>query len=216
MNTTGCVLAEQDLDAVRRRYQERIALHGVTMASLSTGGEAKQRARYAVHDSVVCTPNPSILDVGCGLGLFYDYLTGQGKRCAYHGYDIVPEYVAECRKRHPEARFEVRNIFDEGIDGHYDHIFLCQVLNNRFVASDNLRVIQTAIALAFEHCRVCASIDMMSTYVDYRDEHLYYYSPEGVFAFAKRLTRRVALRHDYRGFEFCIQLFREGAPGYVP
>jgi len=59
-------------------------------------------------------------------------------------------------------------------------------------------------------------VDMMSSYVDYQDPALYYYSPEEIFRFSKTLTRRVMLRHDYRPFEFCIQLFHASVGPYIP
>ncbi len=210
------VLYPDDLNAVMGRYQRRIAEHGPTHASMASGNPEKQRARHAVHATALFGEHPHILDIGCGLGEFYAFLCDNGRSVRYEGYDIVAEYIAECRRRYPEARFEQRNIFAEGIGGMYDTIVMSQVLNNRYRHSDNMRVLQTALTLAFQHTRVSVSVEMMSDNVDYQNEDLYYYSPEAVFAFARGLTRRVILRHDYRPFEFTIQLLHETVPGYVP
>jgi tRNA G46 methylase TrmB len=200
---------------VIRRYQQRIAEHGATFASLNSGSEEKQAIRQWVHASALRGERPSILEIGCGLGDFYKYLIERKRDCSYHGYDIVPEYVAECRRVYAQSKFEVRNIFLDGIDGNYDTVVMSQVLNNRYQKSDNLQVMQRALELAFQHTRVSVSVDMLSTYVDFRNPDLFYYSPEDIFRMAKAIAPRVLIRHDYRAFEFCVQLFHQEAEGYL-
>jgi SAM-dependent methyltransferase len=212
---TTPVLDPEDVNRVIQRYQRRIAEHGTTFASLNSGSAEKQAIRQWVHASALRGARPSILEVGCGLGDFYNYLTRQKRDCSYHGYDIVPEYIAECKRAYPEARFEVRNIFVDGIAGAYDTVVMSQVLNNRYQKSDNMQVMQRALELAFQHTRISVSIDMLSTYVDFRNPDLFYYSPEEIFRMAKAIAPRVAIRHDYRAFEFCVQLFHQEAEGYL-
>ena len=209
------VLAPRDLDRVVQRYRERIAQSGPTFESLKSGSPEKQALRCEIHATALRTPNPAVLDIGCGIGFFYSYLKGSKIGCNYTGYDVVPEYVAECRRLYPEASFEQRNVFRDGIGGTFDTVVMSQVLNNRYAESDNWQVMQTAMALAFEHSRVSVSIDMMSTRVDFQISELFYYEPAEVFRYAQTIAPRVLLRHDYRGFEFTVQLFHAAAPGYI-
>jgi tRNA G46 methylase TrmB len=209
------VLDTDDLEQVIRRYRQRIAEHGATFASLNSGSEEKQALRHWVHASALRGTKPSVLDIGCGLGSFYQYLIQHKQDCSYHGYDVVEEYVAECRRVYPEAKFDVRNIFLEGIGGNYDTIVMSQVLNNRYQKSDNMQVMKHALELAFQRARVSVSVDMMSTYVDFRNPDLFYYAPEEILRMAKAIAPRVVIRHDYRAFEFCVQLFHEEAEGYL-
>jgi SAM-dependent methyltransferase len=212
---TTHVLDPEDIRLVIQRYQNRIAEHGATFASLNSGNAEKQAIRQSVHASALRGDRPSILEVGCGLADFYRYLIAQKRECSYCGYDIVPEYVDQCQRVFPDSRFEVRNIFLDGIDCIYDTVVMSQVLNNRYQKSDNMQVMQRALELAFQHTRKSVSVDMLSTYVDFRNPDLFYYSPEEVFRIAKAIAARVLIRHDYRAFEFCIQLFHLEAEGYV-
>ena len=212
---TQPVLHPDDVSYVLHRYQQRIAEHGPTFASLNSGSDQKQALRHGVLASALRGPKPSILEVGCGLADFYKYLLKPKQDCSYRGYDIVPEYIAESRRTYPQADFVLRNIFLEGIEGTYDTIVMSQVLNNRYKKSDNMQVLQRAMELAFQHSRVSVAIDMLSTYVDFRNPDLYYYSPEEIFRVAKTISPRVVIRHDYRAFEFCVQLFHEDVEGYL-
>jgi len=212
---TTPVLNPDDLQSVIRRYQHRIAEHGPTFESLNSGSEEKQAIRHWAHASALRGTKPSVLEIGSGLADFYKYLKQHQQDCSYNGYDIVPEYVAECRRVYPEASFAVRNIFVDGIEGVYDTVVMSQVLNNRYEKSDNMQVMQQALELAFEHTRVSVSVDMLSTYVDFRNPDLFYYSPEDIFRMAKAIAPRALVRHDYRAFEFCVQLFHPEVEGYV-
>lgn len=208
-------LDKDDLNYVKERYQKRIQEHGVSFDSMKSGSEEKQLIRHKVHASSLLTSNPSVLDIGCGLGDFYRYLGNNEISCTYSGYDIIEEYVGFCKSNYAGCNFEVRNVLENDIDGMYDNIVLSQVLNNRYQKSDNMEVMQQMISACFEHANVAVSIDMMSDHVDFKSEELFYYSPEKIFSFAKTLTKRVILRHDYRPYEFCLQLFQMDAPGFV-
>lgn len=210
------VLHGDDLEYVINRYQERIKQFGLGIESLNSGGAEKQRVRHAVHACALRGPRPLVLDIGCGLGDFYRFLVETNRPCNFVGYDIVPEYVEACRQGFPEARFERRNVLEEGIEGSFDSVVMSQVLNNRYAHSNNLEVMKEAIRLAFEHAQVSVSIDMMSTYAEYTIPELFYYNPEAMFRYAKSLARRVVIRHDYRCAEFTIQLYRLDVEGYVP
>ena len=212
---TTRVLDPEDVSLVIQRYQRRIAEHGATFESLNSGSQEKQALRQSVHSSALRGDRPSILEVGCGLGDFYRSLIAQNRDCVYQGYDIVPEYIAQCRRDFPGSKFEVRNIFSEGIDNTFDTVVMSQVLNNRYQKSDNMQVMRQALELAFQHTRVSVSVDMLSTYVDFRNPDLFYYAPEDIFRIAKAITPRVLIRHDYRAFEFCVQLVHQEAEGYL-
>lgn len=210
------LLLNVDTEHVVARYRARIAKHGVSLESMASGSAEKQALRHSVHLTAIRTKNSSVLDIGCGIGAFHKYLTQNKADCNYSGYDITPEYVEYCREAFPNSQFELRNIFEKGINGVYDTIVMSQVLNNNYQKSDNKQVMFAAIKLCFEHSRHSISIDMMSSYVDFRNPDLFYYCPEEVFEFSKSISRRVVIRHDYRPYEFCVQLFHEDAPGFIP
>jgi SAM-dependent methyltransferase len=210
------IMDPMDASRVIERYRKRIREHGPTLYSLNSGTADKQRLRHEIHATAIRSETASILDIGSGIGGFYQYLREEGFHCEYTGYDIVPEYVEFCSREFPECRFELRNIFESGIGGTFDSIVLSQTLNNRYENSDNVAVMSAALQRAYESSRCSVSFDMLSGYADRPAPELFYYSPEEIFAFAKTLTRRVTLRHDYRPFEFCIQLFHESVEGYIP
>ena len=65
------------------------------------------------------------------------------------------------------------------------------------------------IKKSYELCNKAVAIDMLTSYVDFKEEHLHYYEPEEIFSFCKTITKRVTLRHDYPLFEFMICLYKD-------
>ena len=51
-------------------------------------------------------------------------------------------------------------------------------------------------------------MDFMSTYVDFRRKGSFHASPERVFKIAKKLSKRVVIRHDYLPFEFSVYIYK--------
>ena len=152
-----------------------------------------------------------VLDLGCGLGDFYQFLIQRGIRPHYTGYDITPEFIEHAQARFPEAHFEVRDVQTEGIPEKFDYVVSSQTFNNRLAHEDNMKVMQDVLRIGYQASDKGMAIDMFTSYVDFREERLFYYSPEEIFRFSKTLTKRVLLRHDYPLFEFTVYLYRDFA-----
>lgn len=204
-------LSEEEKASVVARYMERYAKHGIHVDALKSGGAAKQLIRHTVHASMFNLKDKHILDVGCGIGMFYEYLKSLPTQIAsYTGLDIVEPFLEYDRAQYPEARFDKVDIFLDPLDAYTpDVVFMSQVFNNKYHGADNEEIAKEAIRRFFSIAQVGIAIDFMTSYVDYNEAGLHYFSPETMFTFAKTLTRTVALRHDYGPFEFTLFLYKQ-------
>ena len=143
-------------------------------------------------------------------------LTGDLKICEENNVDFVfaPEIseiysdIETAKKNHPDGEFFIRDIQKEGIHKKFDYIVSSQVFNNKLLHDNNDAIIKEVIKICFASSTKGMAIDMLTSYVDYQEDKLHYYSPEEIFAFCKSLTRPVALRHDYPLFEFTVYLYK--------
>jgi SAM-dependent methyltransferase len=194
-------LSDEDRQAIVERYKARFAEHGVDARSLNPGDIAKYRRQQEVHAGIGSLEGSTVLDVGCGLAHYYEFLRARGTRVNYIGYDLVPPFIEANRERFPEAQFELRDVTREAITHTPDYVVMCQVFN--------VAVVKTALKAAFEAARVGVSIDMLSKYVNFEEPHLCYFSPEEMFGYAKLLTKFVKLRHDYLPHHFTLFLYKD-------
>ncbi|MGB8166687.1 MAG: class I SAM-dependent methyltransferase [Chthoniobacteraceae bacterium] len=200
---------DADKAEIASRYRARLAEHGASSAALATGTPERQEIRFGVLAGVGDLEGATVLDLGCGFGEFYQYLLSKGVRVNYTGYDITPEFIDHAKKRFPEAHFEVRDVQVDGIAEKFDYVVSSQTFNNRLAHEGNMELMQDVLRISYEACEKGVSIDMFTSYVDFREDRLFYYSPEEIFRFSKTLTKRVLLRHDYPLFEFTVYLYRD-------
>lgn len=200
----------KDKDIIVKRYQDRFNQHGNSINALSSGIKTRQDIRFAIHQQLGSLAGKKILDVGCGFADFYKYLLEHTQESFdYTGVDIVPEFIEESRKKHSEASFYCENIFETDFLERYqfDYIFCSQVFNNNFEFTDNLAFTKKVIEKLYKNAHCGVAIDFLTSYVDFQESHLFYYPPEELFSYAKSLTKKVVLRHDYPLYEFTLFLY---------
>lgn len=194
------------VERITNIYHEEFKKYGYSLNSLMWPKGA-QDARFKVKFDIGNLNNTRILDVGCGFGHMLDYLKAWAINAQYTGMDICPDFIEVARKRHPDADFRILNILDTPVEETWDWVFSVGALN---VATDKdlWSYVQAMINRMFDVCTQGVAIDFLSTYVDFQKENAFHASPEEVFSFAKKLTQRVALRHDYMAYEFTVYLYK--------
>jgi len=200
---------EKDKQLINERYNQRFDNYGVDIKTLASGNIKRQKIRYNVITQVGITNNSTVLDIGCGFADYYDYLKQKGIHIKYTGYDINSNFIKICKERYPEASFETTDIQNITQTNKHDYVISSQVFNNKLVKGDNEEIIRNVIKKSYEICNKGVAIDMLTKYVDFMEDGLYYYSPEEIFKFCKTLTKRVLLRHDYPLYEFMVYLYKD-------
>jgi len=199
----------KDKKLIIKRYEDRFKEHGINVQALASGSTDHQKIRFDALLEVGNLNGKTVLDIGCGFGDFYGYLKEKGITAKYIGVDICPPFIDVCKERFPEAAFEVCDIENSTPEGKFDYVISSQTFNNKLQFSDNEKVIRNVIKKCYEICEEGVAVDMMTKYVDFEEPRLHYYSPEEIFTFCKKLTKRVTLRHDYPLFEFMIYLYKD-------
>ncbi len=195
------ILREVDVRLVER-YSTRLAQFGNDPRTLGWDRIESQRTRFGVAAGLVDFAGKRVLDVGCGLADFQEFLLERGAvPASYTGIDINPDLLERCRARFPDSDFHVANLLaDEVPGGHYDIVVLFGLLNFRFTDFANWDFASGMIRRAFELCGEAVVFDMLTARRDENypeEEFVYYYDPVEVIEFAFSTTPFVSLRHDY-------------------
>ncbi len=189
-------------------YNERYKEFGRDIRTVGWGKAEDQRLRFDVLFRGLDPRGAMILDVGCGLGDLIPYLEARvGKDFTYVGIDIAEKLVADAEAKFggPGRRFFVGDIFSvQGLSP--DISILSGALSFRTEGIEQYAF--NTLSRMFELSKTAASLNFMSKYADFEAEKNQHYQPETVFGWAKSLTRRVNLIHDYPLYEFTVQIFR--------
>jgi SAM-dependent methyltransferase len=188
------------------RYRDRFKKYGISPKSLGWKDRKSQILRFKILSEIANLDKMSILDVGCGFGDFYKFLLKNGYRVKYTGFDIVPEFIEIAKRKYPECEFILKDILQEKFQKKFDYVFSSGIFNAKI--SKNYSFLERMLEKMWTLAKKGISFNMMSDYVDYFDETLFYYSPEKVFNLCRKFTRKIILRHDYPLYEFTIYLYK--------
>ena len=191
-------------------YRYLLQQHGDSPEAVQHSSQESQEARFRILSEIADLNGKRVLDFGCGTAHFASYLKELDIDCTYVGVDIVPEFLDIAKAKHPAHSF---GDWSDFMDEEFDFAFASGVFNNKMI--DNKSFYESTLTALFERVRGGVAFNMMSTYVDFQVDELFYASPEEIFAFAKSLTPYVTLRHDYLvkaksvPFEFAIYAYRQ-------
>lgn len=197
------------LDQVKELYSNNIRQHGKSPLSVGWRNVESQTLRFdklttGMDSSVPVTIN----ELGCGYGAMYEHLQNKlsSSLSHYRGYDISEEML-EAAQNQIGINSNVELILDKKIQEKADYTFASGIFNVRF-ESDDLsweRHIFATLNNMNEVSYKGFSFNLLTSYVDYREPHLYYGDPCFFFDFCKKhFSKKVALLHDYPLWEWTI------------
>ena len=168
----------------------------------------RQDLRFKVLSQIDDLNHKSVLDLGCGLGALGEFFKRQEIEVDYTGYEICAKMAMMARRLRPYLKIEGVDILNDPVRKRFDWVLASGIFNLHL--NNNRSFLEATLARSFEICKLGVAVNMLSTYVDYRDKTLSYVKPEMAFGLAKTMTPRVVLRYDYMPYEFTLYLYKTG------
>ncbi len=183
---------------IKAHYTNLFKQHGRSPKAVQYVSSEDQFKRF----DILCThltPTSSVIDLGCGLGDMLVYLRQNGFEGNYLGADFVDNFITKNKQHYAadqKAKFITFDMLKDKLPNGYDHIILSGVFNN--VMKDNDAFMKIALKEMFDKAQLGISFNMLSTYVDFQDEELYYFDPLYIFDYCKKnLSKLITIKHDY-------------------
>jgi hypothetical protein len=123
----------------------------------------------------------------------------------YRGYDISEKMIENARKFVNDKRAEF--IHGDKITKIADYSFASGIFNVKFEVNEDLwqKYVEYILYNMNEYSKRGFSFNILTKYVDFKKDHLYYADPLYYFDFCKsNFTKKVSLFHDYELFEWTI------------
>lgn len=198
-----------NLNKIKNFYNEKYNLYGNSIESIGWSNKKDQYLRFEKLISNFNIRNKTILDVGCGFGDLFKYLNQNNNnlKFKYIGIDISDKIIENAKKKikKPNVSFyncDLLNFTNRKID----YSISSGALTFNF--KDSYAYTKRIIKKMYEISDISCSINFMSTYCDYKLKKNKHYNPEKIFNYAKTLSSKVNLIHDYDLYEFTIQIYK--------
>ena len=198
-------------------FDRLLAEHGDSPRALDWSPEG-QRERFRVLCDVGIGMTDSVLDVGCGLGHFFDYMTRRRLPLVgeYTGIDTSPSMIEMAKfklggweTRINDVKFCVADAFSAPLPV-ADYVVASGVVN---VANGrNFDDASKLLRACYAACRKACAVNMLSVYTrGPRNPERFYFDPEWAIREALAITPRATLRHDYKDNDFTVYLYKAPA-----
>lgn len=196
------------LAAVERLYSDGIERHGPSPASVGWKDTGSQRLRFAKLAQVLPAADVpiSVNDLGCGYGSmfgFLDEMLGLGLE-RYYGYDLSEPMLEGARAATDERAELIRSPAPTHIA---DYSFASGPFNVKGESTDTAwqAYVEDCVRHLAASSRQGFAFNLLTTFVDYRQDNLFYADPAAFFAFCKReISPYVTLVHDYPLYEWTM------------
>lgn len=207
----------EQLQKIQRMYSENVSAKGANSVAVGWTTEEGQMLRFSKLSQIIYSMDESfsVNDYGCGYGAFLRFLE-EDLRCRvseYHGYDISEEMLSAAKKEFAKCGSLAKThwIKRDSLQTEADYSFVCGTFNVKFDAERECweEFIKEKLTEMHRHSRKGFAFNLLTSYVDWEEPHLYYGDPCYWFDFCKRnFSKRVALLHDYPLWEWTILVGR--------
>jgi SAM-dependent methyltransferase len=207
---------EKALSDVEALYTGNLEQHGLDSKAVGWPDDASHLLRFQKLAHVIEADPPaepySVNDWGCGYGAMFGFLDGLAgvELGSYRGYDISAEMIEAARRNIDDPRAEF--VEDGTVDRDADYTFVSGTFNVRAEATDEAwgEFVKEKLREIAARSRRGFAFNLLTTYVDWRKDDLFYADPTEFFTFCREnLSRYVTLLHDYPLYEWTIAVLHE-------
>jgi SAM-dependent methyltransferase len=196
-----------DKDRIIDNYRQLFREHGTGPAVGQWSAEG-QRFRFEKLVRIADLRGARIVDIGCGIGDLYPFLTELYREVTYTGVDIVPELVSYAAKKYPSARFVCTDVIAEQLPDIFDYALISGVFNNEM--HDATGRLQRLVQTVFDSCTRGLAFNFTSNRVSRIDPGMAYHDPVDVFRFCiENLSNKVVVSHHYERCDVAVYVYRD-------
>ena len=202
-----------ELEEVKALYTDNIQKHGASSQSVGWNTKDCQNLRFEKLLSMVDKSDTFTMnELGCGYGALIDYMDEFNFRCStYTGLDISEEMISQALTLHSE-KDHVSFLQSDHVSEIADYSVASGIFNVCFESSKEKwekHILDTLTNLN-ECSKKGFSFNLLTSYVDYEESHLYYGAPCFFFDFCKKnFSKKVTLIHDYPLWEWTITVLKD-------
>jgi SAM-dependent methyltransferase len=202
---------------IANHYKECFLTYGDTHLGVDWPNKEDTIKRHEVMYEIINRGNTkidetTILDFGCGLGHFYEWLLTKNKKPKYYGLDINTEFYDICKIKYPNVTFYNLDILTNEELPNFDYIIINGVFTEKrdLTQEEMFDFFKTVIKKLWVKCNKGLSFNLMSKHVDWERDDLFHVSLDELGWFLKdHLSRDFIIRNDYKLYEYTTYVYKK-------
>lgn len=212
-------------EEITEYFEGLLEKHGDHYLSLDWKSKESQLVRFSVLLDIISFAEKkegfSILDVGCGIGHFYEFLQGAGLldtlRIDYSGIDISRKMIDFSKKKFPKIDFQVVDLISDKFDRKFDYAACSGIFNVRMADTashkDTVKKMLSRMYHLSDHGVSANFLSQSSIYLIPEGEttetsKYVFFSEEEVISWVKAISGKYIVRHDYHPGDFTVYMLK--------
>lgn len=207
----NCKMRRDLKSKVSKYYGDKVSTFGPNPKGVDWKDESSQNLRFDNLLKIIGDERGFTLnDLGCGYGAIFVYEDIAERVKKYYGYDICEDMLVCGRDLVSDSRAVFIN--SDRITEEADYSVASGIFNVRVDTEEEVwkQFILDTLSNMYEKSLRGFSFNCLTSYVDFKVEHLYYADPLFLFDFCKKnFSKYVTLFHDYPLYEWTILVRKE-------
>ena len=191
-------------------YNQALQEHGISSRSVLWNDPQTQHYRFSelIKHIDLNDSKKSLLDIGCGNCGLYKFLNYSGYRGTYTGYDINENLLNQAKMRFSNINVKCIDIIEDGdVSDKYNYVVMSGLFNVN--VGQSIAWTYSFIKKMFDLCSDCISFNAISTFVNFREDEMFYLDPLTTVDYCIReLSPRVTLCHHNLPYNYTITIFK--------
>jgi SAM-dependent methyltransferase len=167
--------------------------------------------RHQVMYEIIKKENSTLLDFGCGLGHFNEWIINNNKQVQYSGLDINEGFYNTCKIKFSNLSFYNVDIFRENNLPNFDYIIINGVFTEKqgLTQEEMMEFFTSALIKLWDKCDEGIAFNLMSKHVDWERDDLFHVGLDELGWFLKKnLSRNFIIRNDYKLYEYTTYVYK--------
>ena len=197
---------------IAEHYDSCFKKHGDNNLGVDWPNYDDTLTRHEAMFGLIRKPNSTLLDFGCGLSHFNDWIIKNKKEVNYSGLDINEGFYNASKLKYPNTNYYNLDILKNDNIPNFDYITINGVFTEkRGLSQEEMMDFFTSVFVKlWNKCDEGIAFNLMSKHVDWEREDLFHVSLDELGWFLKKnLSRNFIIRNDYKLYEYTTYVYKK-------
>lgn len=197
---------------IAEHYDSCFKKHGDSNLGVDWPNHGDTLIRHEVMFGIIKEDNSTLLDFGCGLSHFNEWIVKNNKKIKYSGLDINDGFYNASKLKYPNVDYYNTDILKNDNIPMFDYIIINGVFTEKRDLSQNemMEFFTSVITKLWNKCNKGMAFNLMSKHVDWEREDLFHVSLDELgWILKKNLSRNFVIRNDYKLYEYTTYVYKK-------